>query len=67
MSETVQNLLVYAIVGSAAAYLMWSIARWFMPKAGTSGCGGCHGCAKSSTPVSLVSLEAKPRSPDHRP
>ena len=67
MSETVQNLLVYAIVGSAAAYLLWSVVRWFMPKAGAGGCGGCHGCAKSSASTTLISLEAKPHSPDHRP
>jgi hypothetical protein len=40
----IQDLIVYAVVAGAVAYL---VKHWFLTSKGEKGCGGCGGCAAS--------------------
>ncbi len=70
MSETVQTIIVCALVTAAAAYLFWCLARWVAQirrAARTGTCGGCSNCGNPPAAQRLVKLEpARPRTPSER-
>lgn len=63
-----QNLIVLAIVVSAAGYIGWTIIRGIQGAAGAcgGGCGsGCGtGCGSTSQPGNLVQLTTTPQDDD---